>query len=105
MNDTRGVFLVFSLVCLTLFIYGTMVTINSITNEKNECRMTFMFEHPNYVVSSLLENKLRERQQHASTAHTAKDRQNPSKTQFNLNLIEIRVILWKELGKSNFCHY
>lgn len=28
------------------------MTLNSINNGKNECRMTFMFEHPNYVVSS-----------------------------------------------------
>lgn len=49
----RGVFVVFSFVCLSLFLYGALLTFSSISSGKNDCRMTFMFEHPNYVVSEL----------------------------------------------------
>lgn len=48
---SNSVYLVFSLACLIFYFYGAYVTFNSINNGKNDCRMTFMFEHPNYVVS------------------------------------------------------
>lgn len=53
--DQKSVFLVFSLVCLSCFLYGAFVTFNSINNRKNDCSMTFMFEHPNFVVSIALD--------------------------------------------------
>lgn len=46
-----SVFVIFGFVCLSLYFYGSFITINSIYTEKNDCKMTFMFEHPNYVVS------------------------------------------------------
>lgn len=51
MANANSVFLVFSLVCLSLFLYGFFLSFTSISR-KNDCRMTFMFEHPNYVVSA-----------------------------------------------------
>lgn len=51
MTATNSVFLIFSFICFSFYLYGTFLTFNSINNGKNDCRMTFMFEHPNYVVS------------------------------------------------------
>lgn len=83
MNDTRGVFFVFSLVCLSLFFYGCFVTINSINNEKNECRMTFMFEHPNYVVSLMLRIRINMIHPYFCSACVGKD---PVEPELNSNL-------------------
>ena len=49
--NSKSVFIIFSFVCLTFFLIGFILTIYSISNEKNDCRMTFMFEYPNFVVS------------------------------------------------------
>lgn len=46
----KQVCLVVALVALVIYIYGILVTITSI--EKNDCRMTYMFEYPQFVVSS-----------------------------------------------------
>lgn len=45
------VFFVVSLFSLCLYFYGILVTIT--VSEKNVCNMTYMFEYPQYVVSSL----------------------------------------------------
>lgn len=47
----KQVCLVVALVALVIYIYGILVTITSI--EKNDCRMTYMFEYPQFVVSSV----------------------------------------------------
>lgn len=47
----KSIFVIFSFACFTFFFYGVFLTINSISSGKNDCRMTFMFEHPNYIVS------------------------------------------------------
>ncbi|KAG5671431.1 hypothetical protein PVAND_001627 [Polypedilum vanderplanki] len=50
------IFLVFALVCFGFYFYGGFVTISSINSDKNDCKMTFMFEHPNYVRINFKEN-------------------------------------------------
>lgn len=45
----KQVCLVVALVALVIYIYGILVTITSI--EKNDCRMTYMYEYPQFVVS------------------------------------------------------
>lgn len=46
----KQVCLIVALIALIIYIYGILVTITSI--EKNDCRMTYMFEYPQFVVSS-----------------------------------------------------
>lgn len=46
----KQVCLIVALVALIIYIYGILVTITSV--EKNNCRMTYMFEYPQFVVSS-----------------------------------------------------
>lgn len=41
--------LITALIALIIYVYGILVTITSV--EQNDCRMTYMFEYPQFVVS------------------------------------------------------
>lgn len=41
--------LITALIALIIYFYGILITITSI--EKNACKMTYMFEYPQFVVS------------------------------------------------------
>lgn len=41
--------LIAALIALIIYFYGILVTITSM--EKNDCKMTYMFEYPQFVVS------------------------------------------------------
>lgn len=43
------VFLVVSLFCLLLYLFGILTSIINV--EENNCKMTYMFEYPQFVVS------------------------------------------------------
>lgn len=43
------VFTVVSLCSLLFYLYGVLITIT--VTEKNDCKMTYMFEYPQFVVS------------------------------------------------------
>ena len=43
------IFLVISLFCLCFYLYGIVVTLTR--NEKNMCKMTYMYEYPQFIVS------------------------------------------------------
>lgn len=45
----KQVCLITALIALIIYFYGILVTITSV--EKNECKMTYMFEYPQFVVS------------------------------------------------------
>lgn len=47
--------LVASLIALGIYLYGVLVTIT--TSEKNNCKMTYMFEYPQFVVSKNYERR------------------------------------------------
>jgi hypothetical protein len=50
--SSKSLFLLSSFVCFTLFLYGAFQTLIAVKGKgKNDCKMTFMFEFPNYVVS------------------------------------------------------
>ncbi|KAL7022968.1 hypothetical protein ACKWTF_012440 [Chironomus riparius] len=51
-----SIFVVFAILCFSLYFYGIFVTFNSINSDKNDCKMTYMFEHPNYVRINFKEN-------------------------------------------------
>lgn len=42
--------LIVALIALIIYFYGILVTIQSV--EKNDCKMTYMFEYPQFVVSA-----------------------------------------------------
>lgn len=42
--------LITALIALIIYVYGILVTITSV--EKNDCKMTYMFEYPAFSVSS-----------------------------------------------------
>lgn len=41
--------LVVALACLCIYLYGVLITV--LSSEKNNCKMTYMFEYPQFVVS------------------------------------------------------
>lgn len=45
----KQVCLITALIALIIYFYGILVTITSM--EKNDCKMTYMFEYPQFVVS------------------------------------------------------
>lgn len=51
MNTLARVLLVLSLVSLCSYMYGVWETL--ISTEENACKMTYMFEFPQFVVSKL----------------------------------------------------
>lgn len=50
----KQICLITALITLVIYFYGVLVTITSI--EKNECKMTYMFEYPQFVVSLLIKS-------------------------------------------------
>lgn len=42
-------FLVVSLFCLLLYLFGILTSIVNV--EENDCKMTYMFEYPQFIVS------------------------------------------------------
>lgn len=48
-----SVFTVCSLISLCFYLYGVLITISY--NEKNACKMTYMYEYPQFVVSSFFD--------------------------------------------------
>ncbi|CRK87620.1 CLUMA_CG001416, isoform A [Clunio marinus] len=53
----NSIFILFSFVCITLYLYGVLLTFSSVNHGNNDCKMTFMFEHPNYVKIDFEENE------------------------------------------------
>lgn len=43
------IFLIVSLVCLLFYLYGILTSIVEV--EENDCKMTYMFEYPQFIVS------------------------------------------------------
>lgn len=40
--------LIVAIIALLIYMYGILITI--LSTEKNDCRMTYMFEYPQFVV-------------------------------------------------------
>lgn len=46
----KNIFLIFASFCFCCYLSGVVFIFHNRNVSKNECQMTFMFEHPNYVV-------------------------------------------------------